>query len=33
MDIYIRTGQLNTAGIKFINKQTWGEKHDQPDHR
>lgn len=30
MDIYIRTGQLNTAGVEFINKQTWAEKHDQP---
>lgn len=29
-EIYIRTSRDNTAGVEFINKQTWDEKHDQP---
>lgn len=29
-EIYIRTSSNTTAGVEFINKQTWAEKHTQP---
>ena len=29
-EIYIRTSRDTTAGVEFINKQTWDEKHTQP---
>lgn len=29
-EIYIRTSRDTTAGVEFINKQTWDEEHTQP---